>query len=141
MALNLLLPSCSPMVRAPIQELGFLSSPYVNFIMRRTVMPRVLSPRPTPWTALFLVTLPRQMPSLSTTHAISGIMNPTATRSIPIASPLGVSHNQVRWRPNCFAPPRWDSYNQQTLPPRYEGPRHQPFVGTKSCQDHDGHPF
>ena len=71
----------------PDPRTRLLSSQYATFIMRRTMMPQVLSHRPTPWTALFLVTLPRQMPSSSTTRAISAIMNPTATRSIPIASP------------------------------------------------------
>ena len=87
MALNLLLPSCLPMVCAPIQELVFVSSQYATFIMKRTVMPCILSHRPTPWTALFSVDPPHQMQSSSTTHKINAIMNPTATRSIPIVSP------------------------------------------------------
>jgi hypothetical protein len=82
----LLPPSCSSTVYAPIQELGSLSSRYVTSITRRTVTPHALSHRPTPWTVLSLVDPPPRMPPLSTTHGISAITNPTATKSTHIES-------------------------------------------------------
>ncbi len=79
-------PSCSSTVYAPIQELGSLSSRYVTSITRRTVMPRALSHRPTPWTGSSSVDPPPRMPSSSTTLGISAITNPTATKWTHIES-------------------------------------------------------